>query len=145
MVTRCCSHHLQRAQPILFGHHLLAYFKCLSVTSRFMDCFERADESPLFRRLPVRPSRSTAIHSDRTCQWSRNSSMARIVILRWESVHADDGHSSALEELVLWSSHGSLKSRCFRNRLEYHASKRILTFRSLSEVNLAMFGSALTP
>ena len=40
--------HLQRAQPVLFAHHLLAYFEMLDRDSgRFHDCRERADELPL--------------------------------------------------------------------------------------------------
>ena len=40
--------HLQRAQPILFSHHLLAYFEMLERDwQRFRDCACRADCSPL--------------------------------------------------------------------------------------------------
>jgi argininosuccinate lyase len=40
--------HLQRAQPILFGHHLLAYFSMLSRDfSRLKGVYERADIMPL--------------------------------------------------------------------------------------------------
>ncbi len=40
--------HLQRAQPVLFAHHLLAYFEMLDRDSgRFLDCRSRADELPL--------------------------------------------------------------------------------------------------
>jgi len=40
--------HLQRAQPILFGHHLLAYFEMLERDrSRFTDCLQRCHRSPL--------------------------------------------------------------------------------------------------
>lgn len=40
--------HLQRAQPILFAHHLLAYFSMLSRDfSRFAGVYERADIMPL--------------------------------------------------------------------------------------------------
>jgi argininosuccinate lyase len=40
--------HLQRAQPVLFAHHLLAYFEMLQRdTDRFVDCFERTDVLPL--------------------------------------------------------------------------------------------------
>jgi argininosuccinate lyase len=40
--------HLQRAQPILFSHHLLAYFWMLERDSgRFADCQKRANQSPL--------------------------------------------------------------------------------------------------
>jgi argininosuccinate lyase len=40
--------HLQRAQPVLFAHHLLAYREMLARDrSRFRDCHARADELPL--------------------------------------------------------------------------------------------------
>ena len=36
--------HLQRAQPVLFAHHMLAYFEMLRRdVSRFRDCYHRAD------------------------------------------------------------------------------------------------------
>jgi argininosuccinate lyase len=40
--------HLQRAQPILFAHHLLAYVAMLERDAeRFRDCLQRVDRSPL--------------------------------------------------------------------------------------------------
>ncbi len=40
--------HLQRAQPVLLAHHLLAYFSMLERDKgRFRDCMARADEMPL--------------------------------------------------------------------------------------------------
>ncbi|GIW08586.1 MAG: argininosuccinate lyase [Dehalococcoidia bacterium] len=40
--------HLQRAQPVLFSHHLLAYVEMLRRdVGRFQDCWARADELPL--------------------------------------------------------------------------------------------------
>jgi argininosuccinate lyase len=40
--------HLQRAQPVLFAHHLLAYCAMLQRDAeRFADCLARADRSPL--------------------------------------------------------------------------------------------------
>src|SRR6185503_3068954 len=40
--------HLQRAQPVLFAHHLLAYFEMLERDSeRFSQARERADVLPL--------------------------------------------------------------------------------------------------
>ncbi len=40
--------HLQRAQPITFGHHLMAYAEMLlRDLSRLKDCYERADVMPL--------------------------------------------------------------------------------------------------
>ncbi len=40
--------HLQRAQPVLFSHHLMAYFEMFSRdTERFRDCLKRIDVMPL--------------------------------------------------------------------------------------------------
>ena len=40
--------HLQRAQPVLFAHHMLAYFEMLQRDiGRFVDCRRRADVLPL--------------------------------------------------------------------------------------------------
>ncbi|MDP2950562.1 MAG: argininosuccinate lyase [Chloroflexota bacterium] len=40
--------HLQRAQPVLFAHHLLAYFEMFDRdVGRFQDCRQRADVLPL--------------------------------------------------------------------------------------------------
>jgi argininosuccinate lyase len=40
--------HLQRAQPVLLAHHLLAYFEMLQRDSeRFLDCLKRTDVMPL--------------------------------------------------------------------------------------------------
>ncbi len=40
--------HLQRAQPVLLGHHLLAYFDMLERDrGRFADCYHRSDVLPL--------------------------------------------------------------------------------------------------
>jgi argininosuccinate lyase len=40
--------HMQRAQPVLFSHHLLAYFEMFQRDAgRFSDCYGRTDVSPL--------------------------------------------------------------------------------------------------
>jgi len=40
--------HLQRAQPVLFAHHMLAYYEMLRRdTARLFDCLERTDSLPL--------------------------------------------------------------------------------------------------
>ncbi len=40
--------HLQRAQPVLFAHHMLAYFQMfVRDAGRFTDCYRRADVLPL--------------------------------------------------------------------------------------------------
>ncbi|MGC6416918.1 MAG: argininosuccinate lyase [Bradymonadia bacterium] len=106
--------HLQRAQPILFGHHLLAYFEMFERDrSRFMDCFERADESPLgsaalagtpfqldreytatalgFRR-PMRNSLDGVADRDFAVEFSAAATLMMVHLSRLS------------EELVLWSS-----------------------------------------
>ena len=58
--------HLQRAQPIVLGHHLLAYvFMLQRDRERFADCAPRADALPLGAARPRRHrrSRSTARRS----------------------------------------------------------------------------------
>jgi argininosuccinate lyase len=40
--------HLQRAQPVLFGHYMLAYYEMFKRdTGRLLDCLERTDAMPL--------------------------------------------------------------------------------------------------
>ncbi len=40
--------HLQRAQPVLFAHHMLAYFEMFQRDiGRFQDCLQRTDVMPL--------------------------------------------------------------------------------------------------
>ena len=40
--------HLQRAQPVLFAHHMLAYFEMFQRDiGRFLDCYHRTDVMPL--------------------------------------------------------------------------------------------------
>ena len=47
--------HLQRAQPISFAHHLMAYFWMLERDKeRFKDSIKRIDISPLRCRCPCR-------------------------------------------------------------------------------------------
>jgi len=43
--------HLQVAQPITFGHHLMAWFEMLSRDAeRLQDCLKRVNVLPLGRR-----------------------------------------------------------------------------------------------
>jgi argininosuccinate lyase len=55
--------HLQPAQPVTFGHHLMAYVEMFGRdASRFADARARMNESPSARRRsPVRPFPSTGI------------------------------------------------------------------------------------
>ena len=49
--------HLQRAQPVLLAHHLLAYFHMLQRDrERFHDCLRRTDVLPAGKRRPCRRS-----------------------------------------------------------------------------------------
>ena len=55
--------HLQPAQPVTFGHHLLAYVEMLGRDrARFKDCRKRMNEMPLGAAAlwPEPRSRSTA-------------------------------------------------------------------------------------
>ena len=106
--------HLQRAQPVLFPHLLLAYFEMLDRDAdRFVDAFERADIMPLGSAALA----GAAYPIDREAvarelgfeQISRNSIDAvadRDFILEYEAdaaicmVHI----SRLCEDLVLWSS-----------------------------------------
>ena len=52
--------HLQRAQPVMFSHHLLAYFQMFQRDiARFRDCFRRTDVTSAGQR---RPGRSALRH-----------------------------------------------------------------------------------
>ena len=47
--------HLQRAQPVLFSHHMLAYYEMLERDKgRLEDCLKRLNVSPIRRRGPCR-------------------------------------------------------------------------------------------
>jgi len=106
--------HLQRAQPVLFAHWLLAYFEMLDRDAgRFVDAFERTDIMPLGSAALA----GAAYPIDREAvarelgfeQISRNSIDAvadRDFILEYEAAAAICMvHISRLcEDLVLWSS-----------------------------------------
>ncbi|MCJ7509464.1 MAG: argininosuccinate lyase, partial [Dehalococcoidia bacterium] len=106
--------HLQRAQPLLFAHHLLAYFEMFDRdVGRFQDCLQRADVLPLGagalagvpyaidRQLVARELGFSRISdnsldavSDRDCVVEFQAAAALVMM-----------HLSRLaEELVLWSS-----------------------------------------
>jgi len=106
--------HLQRAQPVLLAHHLLAYFEMLQRdVDRFIDCLKRSDVMPLGSGAVV----GVAYDIDREflakelgfSQVSRNSMDAvsdRDFIIEYESAAAICMmHLSRLaEEVILWSS-----------------------------------------
>ncbi len=106
--------HLQRAQPVLFGHHMLAYFEMFSRdTERFEQAHERADVLPLgsgaLAGLPYPIDRHFVADELGFSRVSTNSMDAvsdRDFLLDFHSASAICAmHLSRLsEELVLWSS-----------------------------------------
>jgi argininosuccinate lyase len=106
--------HLQRAQPVLFAHHLLAYFEMLDRDSgRFIDCRSRADELPLgagaLAGAPYPLDREFVASELGFSRVSRNSIDAvadRDFVVEFQACAATAMmHVSRLgEEIVLWSS-----------------------------------------
>ena len=106
--------HLQRAQPVLFSHHMLAYFEMFSRDAeRFSQAYERADVLPLgsgaLAGLPYPIDREFVADELGFSRISSNSMDAvsdRDFLLDFHSAAAICGmHLSRLsEELVLWSS-----------------------------------------
>ena len=106
--------HVQRAQPVLFAHHMLAYFEMLGRDAmRFQQAFERADVMPLgsgaLAGLPYPIDREFVARELGFSRISRNSMDAvadRDFLLDFQSAAAICMmHISRLaEELVLWSS-----------------------------------------
>jgi argininosuccinate lyase len=106
--------HLQRAQPVLLAHHLLAYFEMLDRDSRrFSDCRERADELPLgsgaLAGVPYPIDREFVASELGFSRVSRNSIDAvadRDFVVEFHASAATTMmHLSRLcEEIVLWSS-----------------------------------------
>jgi len=106
--------HLQRAQPVLFAHHMLAYYEMFKRdTARLLDCLERTDEMPLgagaLAGSPYRLDRRFVARTLGFARLTENSmdavsdrdfvaeflSCASIIMM----------HVSRLaEEMVLWSS-----------------------------------------
>ena len=106
--------HVQRAQPVLFAHHMLAYFEMLGRDSdRFQQTYERADVLPLgsgaLAGLPYPIDREFVAQELEFSRISRNSMDAvadRDFLLDFQSAAAICMmHLSRMaEELVLWSS-----------------------------------------
>lgn len=106
--------HLQAAQPVTFGHHLLAYVEMLGRDrARFKDCRKRVNEMPLGAAalagtsFPIdRMMTSKALGFDRPMANSMDAVSARDFALEFL---ADAGilgvHLSRLaEEIVIWAS-----------------------------------------
>jgi argininosuccinate lyase len=106
--------HLQRAQPVLFSHHLLAYFEMFERDrERFAGCLERINVLPLGAgalagtTFPIdRNYVATLLGFPRLAKNSIDAVSDRDFILEFLSVSAIlFVHLSRLaEELVLWSS-----------------------------------------
>ena len=106
--------HLQRAQPVLFAHHMLAYFHMLERDySRFKDCARRADVLPLgsgaLAGVPYPVDREFLAKELGFAEVSANSMDAvsdRDFLVEYHSSAAICiMHLSRLaEEIVLWSS-----------------------------------------
>ena len=106
--------HLQRAQPVLFAHHMLAYYEMFSRdTERFSQAYDRADVMPLgsgaLAGLPYPIDRRFVADELGFSRISANSMDAvsdRDFLLDFHSASAICAmHLSRLaEELVLWSS-----------------------------------------
>jgi argininosuccinate lyase len=106
--------HLQSAQPVTFGHHMLAYVEMLGRDrSRVADCLKRMDECPLGAAalagtsFPIdRQATATALGFDRPTANSLDSVSDRDFALEAMAGAAIAAmHLSRLaEELVIWSS-----------------------------------------
>ena len=106
--------HLQSAQPVTFGHHMLAYAEMFARDrSRFEDCWERSDESPLGAAAlagtpyPIdREMTAKALGFDRPMANSLDAVSARDFALEALSAATICAtHLSRLsEEIVIWTS-----------------------------------------
>jgi argininosuccinate lyase len=106
--------HLQRAQPVLFAHHLLAYFEMFDRdVGRFQDCLKRADVLPLgagaLAGVPYPIDREFVARELGFSRISENSLDAvsdRDCVVEFQAAAAlTMMHVSRLaEELVLWST-----------------------------------------
>jgi len=106
--------HLQRAQPVLLAHHLLAYFEMLQRDiDRFNDCLRRVDVMPLgsgaLAGISYNIDREFLAHELGFSRVSQNSIDAvsdRDFVVEYEAAASlCMMHLSRLaEEIVLWSS-----------------------------------------
>ena len=106
--------HLQSAQPVTLGHHLMAYYEMLRRDrSRFADARERLNESPLGAAalagtgFPIdREATAAALGFDRPCANSLDGVSDRDFALDYLMAATQCAlHLSRLaEELIIWSS-----------------------------------------
>jgi argininosuccinate lyase len=123
LATRAAQHagdpmpgftHLQTAQPVTFGHHLLAYVEMLSRDrGRLADARARLNECPLGAAalagtsFPIdRQMTAAALHFDRPCANSLDAVSDRDFALEFLAAGAIGAmHLSRLaEEIVIWCS-----------------------------------------
>ncbi len=106
--------HLQTAQPVTFGHHLLAWFEMLERDyGRLMDCRKRLNQSPLGAAAlagttyPIdREYSASLMHFDRPTRNSLDSVSDRDFAIEFCAFASMlmTHLSRASEELVLWAS-----------------------------------------
>jgi argininosuccinate lyase len=106
--------HLQRAQPVLFAHHMLAYFEMLQRdVARFRDCLKRTDVLPLgsgsLAGVPYPVDRDFLAKELGFSQVGQNSMDAvsdRDFVIEYQAAASlAMMHLARLaEEMVLWSS-----------------------------------------
>ena len=106
--------HLQIAQPVTFGHHLLAYVEMLARDrSRFADCRARLNECPLGAAalagtsFPIdRHATATALGFDRPMANSLDAVSARDFAIEFAAAAANCAAnlSRLAEEIVIWMS-----------------------------------------
>jgi argininosuccinate lyase len=106
--------HLQTAQPVTFGHHMLAWYEMLKRDeSRFLDCRKRLNHSPLGAAalagttFPIdREMTAQLLGFDGVCENSLDAVSDRDFVTELLSVCSlCMGHLSRFsEELVLWCS-----------------------------------------
>ena len=106
--------HLQVAQPVTFGHHLLAYFEMLKRdATRFADCRKRANQLPLGAAALAgtsyaidRAMVAKTLGFDGVCENSLDAVSDRDFAIEFASASAllMTHLSRFSEELILWSS-----------------------------------------
>src|SRR3954465_3612895 len=106
--------HLQTAQPVTFGHHLLAYVEMAARDrGRFADARKRLNESPLGAAalagtsFPIdRDATAKALGFDRPMANSLDAGSDRAFVLEavWAAAIASVHLSRFAEEIVIWTS-----------------------------------------